>query len=179
MKIVGSKLASQLHAEAQSCLLAVLAPKAKALRGNLKPSSFWNEWQEGRADEYQLIDQATCELMGYSGLTFAIELLKALCERVADLSGVTVRATDKLQLACFPAGAEGYDAHTDGSSYEDLDDSMPSDQRAMISSRIGRGLGEASERHSAAFPQENHRDTLLECAVGRLGLPWTALGRVG
>ena len=121
-----------------------------------------NQWQEGRADEYQLIDQATCELMGYSALTFAIELLKALCERVADLSG-GVKATEKLQLACFPAGADGYDAHTDGSAYEDLDDSMPSDQRAMISSRIGRVP-------KFQLLQENHSDPLPECASDMMSM---------
>jgi len=123
--IVGPKLRSQMNTE------------AKALRGSLKPSKYWNEWQEGRADAYCLIDQATCELMGYPAMTFAIELLTAVCQRLADFDGKlgVIRPTSKLQLACFAAGSTGYDAHTDGSNLEELDQSMPEDQRNMISSR--------------------------------------------
>ncbi|CAK9066714.1 unnamed protein product [Durusdinium trenchii] len=76
--------------------------------------------------------------MGYSALTFAVHLLAAVCQRLDELGrgGSTgVRPTSKLQLACFPAGSEGYVAHTDGSALEELEDSMPPDQRAMISSR--------------------------------------------
>lgn len=166
------------------------------LRGHppsINPAQLRNEWQEGRADAYCLIDQTTCELMGYPAMTFAIELLTAVCQRLADFDGKlggngwdgwmwhlgvgnfprfsdvivlslfnwriftwfwdtttvgipssqphsqciggVIRPTSKLQLACFAAGSTGYDAHTDGSNLEELDQSMPEDQRNMISSR--------------------------------------------
>eukprot|EP00913_Durusdinium_trenchii_P020551 g19304.t1 len=126
MNIIGPKLTVQMNME------------AKALRQSLQPSTYWNRWQEGRGDAYRLIDKETCELMGYSALTFAVHLLAAVCQRLDELGrgGSTgVRPTSKLQLACFPAGSEGYVAHTDGSALEELEDSMPPDQRAMISSR--------------------------------------------
>eukprot|EP00435_Cladocopium_sp_Y103_P028771 s3216_g7.t1 len=122
--IVGPKLMLQLHNE------------AKALRGSLKPSEYWNRWQEGRADSYCLIDKGTCELMGYAAMTFAIELLEAICQRLADFDGgkIGVRPTAKLQLSCFAAGSAGYEAHSDGSEAEELG-AMPEDQRRMISAR--------------------------------------------
>lgn len=118
--IVGPKLMLQLHNE------------AKALRGSLKPSEYWNRWQEGRADSYCLIDKGTMEIMGYAAMTFAIDLLEEICQRLAEFDGV--RPTAKLQLACFAAGSAGYEAHTDGSKAEELG-TMPEDQKMMISAR--------------------------------------------
>lgn len=127
--IVGPKLMLQLHNE------------AKALRGSLKPSEYWNRWQEGRADSYCLIDKGTMEIMGYAAMTFAIEVLEEICQRLAEFDGGSygngsggVRPTAQLQLACFAAGSAGYEAHTDGSEAEDLG-TMPEDQKRMISAR--------------------------------------------
>ena len=100
------------------------------------------------------------ELMGYSALTFAVHLLAAVCQRLDELGrgGSTgVRPTSKLQLACFPAGSEGYVAHTDGSALEELEDSMPPDQRAMISSRRATCLMRATSVVSHGRPRRGFR----------------------
>ncbi|CAJ1336827.1 unnamed protein product [Effrenium voratum] len=116
MNIVGPKLAAQMHME------------AKILGETLKPSKYWSSWQEGRGDAYRLINKPNCELMGYCGLACGIELLEVVCARLG------LQPTSELQLARFGPG-DAYEAHTDSSALEDLDEAMPLEQRRMIASR--------------------------------------------
>lgn len=124
--ILGPRLSDQLHQE------------AKVLRKILQPSTYWNRWQEGREDSYRLIDRSSCELHGFRGMATGIDLLLAVCSRLAEIcpvDGKRVGPTPHAQLACFAEGSAGYAAHTDGSSMADLDVDMPLDQKQMISSR--------------------------------------------
>ncbi|CAE7875312.1 gnt1 [Symbiodinium microadriaticum] len=124
--ILGPRLSDQLHQE------------AKVLRKILQPSTYWNRWQEGREDSYRLIDRSSCELHGFRGMATGIDLLLAVCSRLAEIcpvDGKRVGPTPHAQLACFAEGSAGYAAHTDGSSMAELDVDMPLDQKQMISSR--------------------------------------------
>ena len=99
-----------------------------------------NRWQEGREDSYRLIDRSSCELHGFRGMATGIDLLLAVCSRLAEIcpvDGKRVGPTPHAQLACFAEGSAGYAAHTDGSSMAELDVDMPLDQKQMISSRMG------------------------------------------
>ena len=41
-------------------------------------------------DRYCLIDKGTMEIMGYAAMTFAIDLLEEICQRLAEFDGISM-----------------------------------------------------------------------------------------
>jgi len=119
-------------------LVAQMRAETDLLCGTLKPSSYWNGWQAGRGDSYGLVDLGRLQLGGHCALACGLMLLSAVCGRLSRFRPSPwerLRPTSQAQLALFAGGGAGYKAHTDSSSYEELGEEMPEDQRRIIAAR--------------------------------------------